>query len=67
MNIKGPTLENCVHRSSCQQKLREVMGFLGRSPKPYLEPSNYVNKQPFHENSLFQDMDPKTARGAEFG
>ena len=35
--------------------------------QPYLEPSNYVKKQPFHENSLFQEMDPKTARGAEFG
>ena len=32
-----------------------------------MEPSNDVKKLPFHENSLFQDMDPKAARKAEFG
>ena len=33
----------------------------------YLEPPNDVKKQPFHKNSLFQEMDPKTAREAAFG
>ena len=53
----------------CKPALLELLAdAMGSLLKPeYLEPTNDVKKQPFRKNSLFQEVDPKTARDAEFG
>ena len=68
----GPKLA-CNPRKTTLIVTEGLMGFCAtpregeQQENTYLEPRNDVKKPPFHKNSLFQEVDPKTAREAEFG